>query len=61
MLLACLPARYAHYMSDISFDNEVSPDGQAKYVPHGLRIIESLPDQVEVPSHDMRPVMPEAY
>ena len=39
MLLACLPARYAHYMSDISFDNEVAKDGQAKYVPHGLRII----------------------
>jgi len=29
-------------MSDISFDNEVAPDGQAKYVPHGLRIVESL-------------------
>jgi len=42
MLLACLPARYAHYMSDISFDNEVAKDGQAKYVPHGLRIIESM-------------------
>jgi hypothetical protein len=42
MLLACLPARYAHFMSDISLENEVAPDGQAKYVPHGLRIIESL-------------------
>jgi len=29
-------------MSDISFDNEVAPDGQARYVPHGLRIIESI-------------------
>src|SRR5947207_2810344 len=54
MLLACLPARYAHHMSDISFDNEVAQDGQAKYVPHGLRIIESLllekfdPDDVKV-------------
>src|SRR2546426_535389 len=54
MLLACLPARYARYMSDISFDNEVSPDGQAKYVPHGLRIVESLllekfdPDDIRV-------------
>jgi hypothetical protein len=42
MLLACLPARYAHYMSDISVQNEITKDGQAKYVPHGLRIIESL-------------------
>jgi radical SAM superfamily enzyme YgiQ (UPF0313 family) len=42
MLLACLPAKYAHFMSDISFDNEVAPDGQARYVPHGLRIIESI-------------------
>src|SRR5262245_39938458 len=42
MLLASLPAKYAHYLSDISLENEVAPDGQAKYVPHGLRIIESL-------------------
>jgi radical SAM superfamily enzyme YgiQ (UPF0313 family) len=42
MLLACLPARYAHFMSDISIKNEVTRDGQAKYVPHGLRIVESL-------------------
>ncbi len=43
MLLATLPARYARAMgTDISFKNEIWPDGQAKYVPHGLRIIESL-------------------
>ncbi|MGH9815991.1 MAG: hypothetical protein ACRD6I_07940 [Candidatus Acidiferrales bacterium] len=43
MLLATLPARYARAMgTDISFRNETWPDGQAKYVPHGLRIIESL-------------------
>ena len=54
MLLACLPARYARYMSDISFENEVTADGQAKYVPHGLRIVESLlvdkfgPDDIRV-------------
>ncbi len=43
MLLATLPARYARAMgTDISFRNEIWPDGQAKYVPHGLRIIESL-------------------
>src|SRR5262245_56768323 len=54
MLLACLPARYARYLSDISCENEVAPDGQARYVPHGLRIVESLllerfsPDDVKV-------------
>ncbi len=43
MLLACLPQRYAKYMGvDWSMEHEVAPDGQAKYVPHGLRIIESL-------------------
>jgi radical SAM superfamily enzyme YgiQ (UPF0313 family) len=54
MLLACLPAKYANYLSDISVQNEVASDGQAKYVPHGLRIIESLlldkfgPDDIRV-------------
>lgn len=43
MLLATLPARYAKYlMADWSTKNELAPDGQARYVPHGLRIIESL-------------------
>jgi hypothetical protein len=43
MLLATLPARYARHLgTDWSIKNEVRPDGQAKYVPHGLRIIESL-------------------
>jgi len=43
MLLATLPARYARYLgTDWSIKNELAPDGQAKYVPHGLRIIESL-------------------
>jgi hypothetical protein len=43
MLLATLPARYAHWMgTDVSLHNETLPDGQAKYVPHGLRIVESL-------------------
>jgi len=39
MLLATLPARYTRfpfYMVDISYRNELTPDGQAKYVPHGL-------------------------
>ncbi len=36
MLLATLPARYARIMgTDWSIKNEVAPDGQAKYVPHG--------------------------
>jgi radical SAM superfamily enzyme YgiQ (UPF0313 family) len=43
MLLATLPNRYARIMgTDWSTKNEVHPDGQAKYVPHGLRIIEAL-------------------
>ncbi|MEW6734727.1 MAG: radical SAM protein [Acidobacteriota bacterium] len=42
MLLATLPSRYARYMSDVSVKNEIHPDGQAKYVPHGLRIVEAL-------------------
>jgi radical SAM superfamily enzyme YgiQ (UPF0313 family) len=43
MLLAALPARYAHYMgADWSIKNQVKADGQAAYVPHGLRIVESL-------------------
>jgi radical SAM superfamily enzyme YgiQ (UPF0313 family) len=45
MLLATLPARYTKfpfYMIDINYKNEVWADGQAKYVPHGLRIVEAL-------------------
>ena len=45
MLLATLPARYTRfpfYMVDVNYRNEIWPDGQAKYVPHGLRIVESL-------------------
>ena len=43
MLLATLPARYARIMgTDWSIKNDVAPDGRAMYVPHGLRIVESL-------------------
>ncbi|MGH9535164.1 MAG: B12-binding domain-containing radical SAM protein [Terriglobales bacterium] len=42
MLLATLPAKYWHRISDVSIQNEVLPDGQAKYVPHGLRVVEAL-------------------
>lgn len=43
MLLATLPARSARFLgTSWSLKNEVAEDGQAKYVPHGLRIVESL-------------------
>lgn len=43
MLLATLPAKYARvFGASWSTSNETLPDGQAKYVPHGLRIVESL-------------------
>lgn len=43
MLLATLPAKYARVMgTDVSIQNEVAADGQAKFVPHGLRIVEAL-------------------
>ncbi|MGB7624140.1 MAG: radical SAM protein [Terriglobia bacterium] len=55
MLLACLPQRFAAYWgTDWSTEHELTADGQAKYVPHGLRIIESLllqkfsPDDIAV-------------
>lgn len=42
MLLATLPARYARYIGpDWSVKNKVALDGQAKYVPHGLRVVEA--------------------
>jgi radical SAM superfamily enzyme YgiQ (UPF0313 family) len=46
MLLATLPTGFGgfpYYMStDVSWENERWPDGQAKYVPHGLRVVEAL-------------------
>ena len=43
MLLATLPARYTKTFNvNWPRPNEVWPDGQAKFVPHGLRIVESL-------------------
>jgi radical SAM superfamily enzyme YgiQ (UPF0313 family) len=43
MLLATLPARYARLLKTTwSTHVEVQPDGQAKYVPQGLRVVESL-------------------
>ena len=45
MLLATLPARFARfpfYLTDVSYQNAVAADGQAVYVPHGLRVVEAL-------------------
>lgn len=43
MLLATLPARYAKYLgTDWALKTEIRPDGQAKYVPAGLRAVESI-------------------
>ncbi|MFP5207945.1 MAG: hypothetical protein ACLGRW_01500 [Acidobacteriota bacterium] len=43
MLLATLPARYAKALgTDWNRKNEINQDGQAKYVPNGLRVVEAL-------------------
>ncbi len=43
MLLATLPARYARALgTDWNSKNEINQDGQAKYVPNGLRVVEAL-------------------
>jgi len=53
MILATLPARYAKYLgTNWSLKNEVAADGQAKYVPVGLRVVESLLLQ-EFPPEDI--------
>ncbi len=55
MLLATLPQQYAKWMgTDWSTQVETNPDGSAKYVPNGLRVVEALlsrafsPDDVAV-------------
>ena len=62
MLLATLPAKYAKAMgTDVSLDTETLPDAQARYVPHGLRIVEALlleqfsPDDIAVCYPDQLP------
>jgi radical SAM superfamily enzyme YgiQ (UPF0313 family) len=43
MLLATLPQNYAKWMgADWSTQVETNPDGSAKYVPNGLRVVEAL-------------------
>ena len=53
MLLATLPARYASVFNvDWAGKGEVWPDGQAKYVPQGLRVVEALLAQ-KFPAEDI--------
>lgn len=43
MLLATLPHQYARWLgADWSTHVEINPDGTAKYVPNGLRVVEAL-------------------
>ena len=42
MVMATVPAKYAKVLGTWITKNDVKPDGQAGYVPHGLRVIESL-------------------
>src|SRR5499427_7242121 len=43
MLSATIPAKYAHkWISPQTLVNESWPDGRAKYVPNGLRMVETL-------------------
>jgi len=43
MLYATLPANIAHLFTDLgTLQNELQPDGQARYVPNGLRVVESI-------------------
>jgi radical SAM superfamily enzyme YgiQ (UPF0313 family) len=59
MLLATLPARYATLMSvDWATQTDTWPDGQAKYVPHGLRVVEALLHQ-HFPAEDIAVCYPD--
>jgi len=43
MLLATIPQKYSKtFFNNEAFDNESWPDGRAKYVPNGLRMVETL-------------------
>src|SRR5260370_34532410 len=43
MLSATIPAKFGHkWISPESLMNESWPDGRAKYVPNGLRMVETL-------------------
>jgi len=43
MLSATIPQKYSKtFFNKAAFDNELWPDGRAKYVPNGLRMVETL-------------------
>jgi len=43
MMSATVPQKYSSVLfNKAAFDNESSPDGRAKYVPNGLRMVETL-------------------
>jgi hypothetical protein len=43
MLSATIPQKYSRrFFNPAAFDNEIWPDGRAKYVPNGLRMVETL-------------------
>ena len=43
MLSATIPQKYSKtFFNEAVFDNESWPDGRAKYVPNGLRMVETL-------------------
>jgi hypothetical protein len=43
MLSATIPQKYSStFFNKASFENECWPDGRAKYVPNGLRMVETL-------------------
>jgi radical SAM superfamily enzyme YgiQ (UPF0313 family) len=58
MLLATLPQKYAHYFTGWSLTNETWPDGQAKYVPNGLRVVEAILRQ-RFPAEDIAVCYPD--
>src|SRR2546421_10826810 len=43
MMSATVPQKFANtFFNKVSFENESWPDGRAKYVPNGLRMVETL-------------------
>ena len=43
MMSAAIPTRFAkHFLDPAALQNESWPDGRAKYVPNGLRVVETL-------------------
>lgn len=43
MMSAAVPEKLAHtFFNKVTFENESWPDGRAKYVPNGLRMVETL-------------------